>query len=73
MKRQQLKVWTTPFVVSVIRHRSLVLFTAAGWSRFSDSADSIDSANDAAQCAPVMSGLMTNSPRELRAVIHIAG
>ncbi|MGH3373537.1 MAG: hypothetical protein ACRDP6_02235 [Actinoallomurus sp.] len=67
MKRQQLKVWTTSFVVSVIRHQSLVLFTAAGWSRFSDSA------NDAAQCAPVTSGLMTNFPRELRAVIHIAG
>lgn len=70
MKRQQLKVWTTSFVVSVIRHQSLVLFTAAGWPPFTDS---IDSANDAAQRAPVASGLMTNSPRELRAVIHIAG
>jgi hypothetical protein len=70
VKRQQLKVWTTSFVVSVIRHRSLVLFTAAGWPR---SADSIDSANDAAPCAPVASGSKTNSPRELRAVIHIAG
>jgi hypothetical protein len=76
VKRQQLKVWTTPFVVSVIRHRSLVLFTAAGWPRFVDSIESIDStdsANDAAQCAQVASGPMTNSSGELRAVMHIAG
>ena len=27
----------------------------------------------AAECAPAMSGAMTHSPRDLRAVIHIAG
>jgi hypothetical protein len=69
VKRQQLKVWTT-LAVGVIRHQSLVLFTAAGRPPFTDS---IDSVNDAARRAPVASGSMANSRRELRAVIHIAG
>jgi hypothetical protein len=57
VKRQKLKVLTTPLVVSGIRHQSLMLFTAAAWPPFPDSIDSTDAA---AARAPVVSGSRTH-------------